>query len=337
MLKKSAISWSVKQIHKMNNNGKLNFDLSIQRNSNVWDNERKSLLIHSYIEGYPIPPFYATELDGIYSFLDGKQRMTSTFQFLNDEYTLTNVPNVTVNDQEYIIDGKKYSELPEDVQDDINSTMLTVYKFDSITDEEIDELFFRLNNGVPLTKFELTRCKASHIMNFITDVTKQPIFEKINLSEKQMIRYADQEITLQILNALYTDFPSFVGKDLQEFAESFNMTPEQQEEMKTLLNYMDSALTGIEEKTYKKFMKKVHIPVIIKTARKAVNYYIGADEYGKFLVNFFIEENKPKGTNYNNAARSGSAKKENIKIRIDVMMKSFDRHFAGINKEEKVS
>jgi hypothetical protein len=248
MLKKSAISWSVKQIHKMNNNGKLNFDLSIQRNSNVWDNERKSLLIHSYIEGYPIPPFYATELDGIYSFLDGKQRMTSTFQFLNDEYTLTNVPNVTVNDQEYVIDGKKYSELPEDVQDDINSTMLTVYKFDSITDEEIDELFFRLNNGVPLTKFELTRCKASHIMNFITDVTKQPIFEKINLSEKQMIRYADQEITLQILNALYKDFPSFVGKDLQEFAESFNMTPEQQEEMKTLLNYMDSALTGIEEK-----------------------------------------------------------------------------------------
>jgi hypothetical protein len=131
-------------------------------------------------------------------------------------------------------------------------------------------------------------------MNFITDLTKQSLFEKVNFSEKQMIRYADQEITLQILNILYSNFPSFAGKDLQEFAESFSITDEQQEEIKNIINYVDSVLNSIEEKTYKKFMKKVHIPVIIKTAKQAINYHIDSSEFGKFLVNFFVEENKQK-------------------------------------------
>lgn len=73
MLKKANISWNARQLSKMIEKGSITFDSAVQRGF-VWDDERKSLLIHSMLEGYPIPPMYAakdTETK-ILSMLDGK-------------------------------------------------------------------------------------------------------------------------------------------------------------------------------------------------------------------------------------------------------------------------
>ena len=48
MLKKASISWNVKQINKMINNGNITFDNAVQRGFE-WDKKRMSLLIHSLI------------------------------------------------------------------------------------------------------------------------------------------------------------------------------------------------------------------------------------------------------------------------------------------------
>ena len=73
-LNKANITWTIKQIARMNELGKFRFDNVYQR-SLVWEKMRKSGLIHSLIEGYPVPPLYARRVDGkTYDFLDGKQR-----------------------------------------------------------------------------------------------------------------------------------------------------------------------------------------------------------------------------------------------------------------------
>ena len=77
--------------------GKIDFDHIIQR-SYVWEPSRKTGLIESMIIGYPIPAVYAKRIsDGsgkkgsnIYSIMDGKQRLSTIKQFLNDEFALTN-------------------------------------------------------------------------------------------------------------------------------------------------------------------------------------------------------------------------------------------------------
>ena len=56
-LNKANISWSCKQIAKMAGNGTFTFDNIIQR-SWVWEQTRKSNLIHSLIEGFPVPAFW---------------------------------------------------------------------------------------------------------------------------------------------------------------------------------------------------------------------------------------------------------------------------------------
>lgn len=91
MLVKMNITWNAKQMVKMFQAEKISVRNIVQR-SLVWEDTRKSELIHSMIEGYPVPPFYARRTDGkVYDFLDGKQRLNAISGFLNDEYSLRGI------------------------------------------------------------------------------------------------------------------------------------------------------------------------------------------------------------------------------------------------------
>jgi hypothetical protein len=312
----------------------ISFDLAIQRNANIWDNDRKSLLIHSYIEGYPIPACYAGQNGSIYNMLDGKQRLTSTFGYINDEFTLTNVPMVIIDGQEIDINGKKFSELPEDMQEAIWATMVTVYVFKEATDEQVEEIFFRLNIGISLTKFELTRVKAGHLMEFVKEMIKHDLFNKINFTERQILRYQNEETVLQIINILYSETPDFTGTSIQKYAENFDITEEQKEEIKKIADYVNNTIDTIDAKVYKRFLKKAHVSTIFKiTAEIIRGRHVNPEKYKEWLVNFFTEENKQSGSTYNNAVRVGSAKRENIRIRTAEMQKSFNRAFTNEETE----
>ena len=164
MLKKANIDWTAKQLNKLAQKGLIQFDNAIQRGY-VWDVKRKSLLIHSMLVGYPIPPFYAAKNGEGYDMLDGKQRTGAIMDFLNGKFELTDIPEVEVENEDGTTDmvdinTLHFDEMEEILRDELESYSLTVYYFDGITEEEISEMFFRLNNGKPLSAIELSRAKA---------------------------------------------------------------------------------------------------------------------------------------------------------------------------------
>lgn len=145
-LEKASISWSAKQLKNMIASGKIDFNHIIQR-SYVWERKRKSALIESMIIGYPIPPVFAKRSDdgtgkrggNIYAIMDGKQRLSTVAQFLNDEFALSDLPPVSYMDEanggecEADISGMKFSELPEALHDHLNSVIFSVTYFDNLT------------------------------------------------------------------------------------------------------------------------------------------------------------------------------------------------------------
>lgn len=141
MIKRANINWNAKQLCKMAQKGNISFDNAVQRGY-VWDVKRKSLLIHSMISGYPIPPFYAAKNENGYDMLDGKQRINAIVGFLNGDYELTEVPEVEVENEDGTTDmvdinTLHFDELEEALRDEICSYSLTIYYFDGITDDEI--------------------------------------------------------------------------------------------------------------------------------------------------------------------------------------------------------
>ena len=216
MLKRMNINWNARQLVKMCMNGSITFDNAIQRGY-VWDLKRKSLLIESMIIGYPIPAFYAKRDESkVFDMLDGKQRSEAICGFLNGEYALTGVAD------EY--EGKYFNDLPEEVQDDIISYSLTVYYFEDITDEEVNEMFYRLNNGKPLTAIELTRVKTKSFEK-IKQLAAHPIFTDA-LKESQINRYTNEDIVIKALIMLNVDKPSLKNDFIRPWVTETEITEE---------------------------------------------------------------------------------------------------------------
>ena len=86
---KNNISMTVKNLKAMRDNPQkdtIDFDSPIQRKSGMWDEKRKSLLIHSILMGslYSVPTVYfrkdmLEDKKYQYSVIDGIQRITTIF------------------------------------------------------------------------------------------------------------------------------------------------------------------------------------------------------------------------------------------------------------------
>lgn len=338
MIKKANIQWSAKQLTKSIQKGNIKFDHAVQRGY-VWDQDRKSLLIHSLIEGYPVPAFYAVKDENSqYIMLDGRQRSGAISDFLNGEYELTNVPEINIGDEgETInINGLKFSDLPEDARDEIESYSLTVYYFDSqITDDEINELFFRLNNGKPLTSIELSRVKAKSIET-IQEIGKHELF-KTTLTEKAINKYTNEEIVIKSWAMLNVEQPSFETKSIRPLIETADITPEQTEKIKIAYDRIletYNSIKQIDDKEHNKIAKRIitrtHLIALVPVAAKSVNDGIQVSEFTKWATSFFSGKKSASVSEvYNSAIGSGSAKPESIKKRNDSIMESYNEQFSN--------
>lgn len=203
-LEKASISWSAKQLKNMIVNGKIDFNHIIQR-SYVWERKRKSALIESMIIGYPIPPVFAKRFDdgtgkrggNIYCIMDGKQRLSTVAQFLNDEFALTELPPVVYMDEafggecETDITGMKFSELPEAIQDHLNSVIFSVTYFDNLTKKD---------NKNQVTLVMKAWCMMNKPIEEVSFEGKDfnPLFENASIS-------ADERLALDKVFALIHD------------------------------------------------------------------------------------------------------------------------------------
>lgn len=135
-------------LYEWHTNGKLVYETYFQRQF-VWKEKDKKDLIDTIMKGYPIPAIficdaktnYAT-LSKTYNVLDGRQRLESIFEFLDNKY-------------EY--KGKKFNQLDDDEKKCIlnyNITLIQMYLEPDDTDK-IKEIFKRLNkNSYNLNKME---------------------------------------------------------------------------------------------------------------------------------------------------------------------------------------
>ena len=188
MLRK-PLSWSVRQVCSMINKGTITFDNPLQRPSNQWKIENKSLLIHSILTMF-MPDIYAIQFKNeetktnIYDIIDGKQRLTTIFSFLNDEWVLTDLKSIKLEStgEQFDISGKKFSELPEEVQEEIKGYTITfkAIELEEDDDEEevIEDIFYRLNNGAPVSRGHLAFISTKrNVQEFVSKtVTENSLF-----------------------------------------------------------------------------------------------------------------------------------------------------------------
>ncbi len=315
------INWTAKALANQMEKGKVNYDNAVQRNL-VWDDEKKSLLIHSMIYGYAIPAMYFTrDEDGVYDSLDGKQRSNAISEFLHDEFALSADTPTVVDDNGCVEDvsGMYFSQLPEWVRDRIKDYNLTIYYYDGMTEQEIREFFRRLNNGKPLSAIELTRANVPSLPTF-QQLAKHSAIQFV-VSEAGRKRFTDEMIAMQLYQLITEESPDFSTKPFREWASKVEVDSEVLDTINAGLDaYMVFAkgLIDVNNKVLRTVKGRTHFISCAYYCCLAVENDVSQDEINSTLTEFF-SGHPSKSSEYNHTVSAGSAKPTSVQTRRDVM------------------
>lgn len=332
-MNKTTLPQGVRVLAKWYEKGTLRFDLPIQRASDQWSLLQKSLLIHSILADFPIPPLYfikhkEKDTGTVYQSIDGKQRCTSVFSYLKGEFALhASTPPVVTDGINYELANLKFEELPEDLRDIIQGYRFTIYVLEDASDEEIEEAFSRLNASTPLTLIQKARTEmGTELAQWTKKMTEMPFFQQaVSLTLVQARRESELEILLQsmlLMDAKDTDYQykaismREVTKYCRDIRGRYSKT--KREIIQCLLEYLADAFP---EKH--KFLKKSNVPMVFIMADIAMQANIPPSDFKAFIdcftgdIPFAYEEN----------TGSGNIKRFKTEGRLSAMFESMKEFF----------
>lgn len=195
-------------------------DLSpdFQRKAGIWDAKRKSRLVESLLLRIPIPVFYvAANEDDLWSVVDGIQRITTLYDFINGRFPLTRLEYLTQ------FDGAQYGALPRSMQRRISETQLIVNVIEPGTPEDVMfNIFRRINTGgLPLTGQEIRHAlHPGAVRDYLkTLADTQEFLDATNRSVKPD-RMADRECVLRFLAFYSHPWEKYEDRDLDGYLSS---------------------------------------------------------------------------------------------------------------------
>jgi hypothetical protein len=181
----------------------LELDPPYQRRS-VWTQAYKDYFIDTILLGYPAPAVFLFEdisEDGVsrYSVVDGQQRLTTIFQFLENLYPVSDQASITR------FRGNYFSDLPAEVKRRFYSYQFSIEFLPSTDEGTLNNIFDRINRNVArLTPQELRHAKYSGIFaakaEELSDFLVQQLpadFPRITPASRRQMR--DVELVAQLL------------------------------------------------------------------------------------------------------------------------------------------
>ena len=354
-LQKASIVWSAKQISSMVKNGKINFEHISQR-SLVWERARKSNLIESLILSYPVPQVFARRIVGeenkkgnsTYFILDGKQRLSTIKEFLNDEFALTKLQPVTYFDDELNeevtldISNKKFSDLPDGLKDLLNTVTFSIVYFDNLTKDEEKIMFRKLNNGKALSTKSRTLASAKDIETLL-DIGSHKLFQEM-LSDKARANKNQAVIVAKVLTMLTSKVEeiSFASKVFNPAIEEMEILDGEKELLVNIFDYIVNVHEELKENREKDVAKKLytetHLISLIPFIKQSMDNNINEAMFGEFLISFFKTENDSDiYVKYMEASSSGVARNPSIVARHNALEESYKCFFKVEENNVKIS
>lgn len=353
-LEKATISWSAKQLKSMVINQKVNFDHIVQR-SYVWERSRKSALIESMIIGYPIPPIFArrdtdesNRGNNVYVIMDGKQRLSTIKQYLNDEFALSALAPITYCDDEADcertedISGRKFSELPSAMQHMLETVSISVIYFDNLTSEEERELFKRLNAGKPLSAKarSIASCRDVH---GLMEIGAHSLFAEM-LTDKA--RSGKNQIPIvgkcHCMLAENIHNISFESRIFNPKLEAMEISAEDKQTLDAVFDKVvaihGQMLAMGEKRAAKKLYKETHLVSLVPYIHRAMNEGVDSGLLAQWIAGFYgTKKVASVSDQYNNCCASGSAKNASIVGRDAALAESYDEFFQVDEQEMTAS
>lgn len=231
---------------------RINLAPEYQRTSDLWNLEKKQLLIDSIINDYDIPKLYFHYLrrfpdnksdDFDYAVIDGKQRLSAIWEFIEGKYVLASEfeflhdSDVKAGSLSYAELGAKFPRLKS--RFDSFSLPIVLVETDDL--ELIDDLFSRLNEAVPLKAPEKRNAIGGAVIEKVRSLVTHSFFSnRIRFGNR---RFQHHEVATKLLfieasyaSRLYDTKKIMLDKFVKDFS---NKVDEIDEFYQTTLDILD--------------------------------------------------------------------------------------------------
>ena len=234
-----------------NNNDQLNLNPSYQRNSQIWTDVAKVQLIQSIFGGIKLPPIiFSLDLNddnNVKIVIDGKQRLSTIFSFINNEFKFYNEDNPE--------NACLYRDLDEKFRNELLNVNLNTVQYINLTEEKQRDIFERINHGISLSVGEKLKGMNTQWIKDISDIVniiKKPLGD---LGIKTNKRCKVYECAVAIIALLKRDY-DYVSKG------------------KSCLNYIKTNESIFEKEQFETYKLKIGniLKIIAKIYNECVAY-----------------------------------------------------------------
>jgi Protein of unknown function DUF262/HNH endonuclease len=185
---------SVYELHRQWRLGELSLQPEFQRYY-VWSAKQESRLIESIFLNVPIPLVYvAEEPNGTFAVIDGQQRLTALFRFVDGKYAITGL------EQRIDLNGLYFADFGRELQRQFENYTLSVVQIRMESDPDVRfEVFERLNTGATkLNDQEIRNCIYRGPFNdFLRRHAKYTPFQRLLGLQQPDPRMSDVELVLR--------------------------------------------------------------------------------------------------------------------------------------------
>lgn len=151
----------------------------------VWTRSQKQFLIDTILRNLDIPKLYWRKIGSkpdSYAVIDGQQRLRAIWEFHAGEYALAKDSDPI---DDHAVTGRKYSELPDELRIRFDIYPLDVIVVTDCDEDEVRDMFLRLQNGTPLKAQEKRNAMPGAMRDFVKQLASHPFFNSVGFKNSR--------------------------------------------------------------------------------------------------------------------------------------------------------
>jgi len=340
-MKPNTKPWPLKSMYGIRQ--RINTNPDFQRPP-VWGLAQKQLLVDSILRDYDVPKLYWKKTGSkpdTYDVVDGQQRLRAIWEFFDGSFKL---PKNSDPIDDVDIAGLGYEDLPDDLRLGLDVYSLDIIVLETMDEEEVREMFLRLQNGTTLKAQEKRNAFPGEMRNFVKSLVQHPFFAKVGFANSRYTYdlMAAQMVCLELsggptniknadLNRMYKDSEQFDTKGTEAKAVLRNM------------NILDSIFTEKKTPELERYNVIALYCVIAELDRQYVlseiredflGWFIGFETIRRTQENTPEDQAVPEWMAYKDKISHSTDSEESIRWRMEFMLRHLLEQFSSLSLKD---
>ena len=309
----------------------------------VWSTSQKQLLVDTILRDYDVPKLYWRKTGSKpdrYDVVDGQQRLRALWEFFEGGYKLPKNSDLIDGED---ISNCKYSDLPHDLRAKLDIYNLDVVVLEETDEDEVREMFLRLQNGTSLKAQEKRNAYSGKMRDFIRDLSSHPFFQSVAFKNS---RFSYDHVAAQLVCLEINGGPTNIkNADLNRLYDENRDFDNKSPTAKAVKRTLDILATVFPEKTPE--LERYNVISLYCVMAELLRSYV-IDEIKPKLHDWFVKfeasrfehilepEDKidPEWVTYNSKISHSTDAVDSVRHRMEFILRNLLQSFPALSRKD---